>query len=383
MFEIRMPKMGLTMTTGTVVKWHKKEGDPVKKGEEILDISTEKITNTVEAPADGVLIKIIAPEGTELPIGGLLGLIGSPGEKAGEEISGGIKEAGGGERIKITPAAAKLAREMGVDCTLLAGTGPGGRITREDVEKAAAQVRSVQAPSEGGDKKPVSGEFIPYTGMRKAIGDNMSRSWATAPKVTHHVSVDVSRLLELRKMINEDLDEMSRVSITDLLIKIAAKALEMKPSINVSLEGGSIKLFKDINIGVAVALENGLVVPVVKNAGKKSLLQVSAKVRELAQKARENRLSLEEMSGGTFTITNLGAYGSVDFFTPIINQPESAILGVGRVVQAPAVIEGQVVPRPMMGLSLAFDHRVIDGAPAAEFLAVLIKMIERPLAAIL
>lgn len=416
--EIKMPKLGLTMTTGTVVKWLKKEGDAVKKGEEIVDITTEKITNTIEAPGDGVLLKIIAPEGAELPIGGLLGIIGEAGEKidvappsvgaAGETgkarardaelagmeaVKGAVAEqnagtAGTGERIKITPAAAKLAREMGVDYTGIIGTGPGGRITREDVETAAARVTVAQAANPVCEETPeqtmaVPCDLVPYSGMRKVIGDNMSRSWAIAPKVTHHVAADVSKLLELRKMINEDMDKENRVSITDLLVKIVAKALEMKPEINVQLDGNSIKLMKDINIGVAVALEKGLVVPVIKNANKKTLFQVNAEVKELAQKARENRLGLDEMSQGTFTVTNLGAYGSVDFFTPIINQPESAILGIGRTVETPVVVDGQVVARPVAGLSLAFDHRIIDGVPAAEFLAVLLKLLAKPVKAVL
>lgn len=407
--EVRMPKMGLTMTTGTVAKWLKKEGDAVNKGEELLEVATEKITNTIEAPADGILLRIAAPEETELPIGGLLGYIGQAGEKI--ELAGvsqqlekaeqaperevyqespATRSAGAGERVKITPAAAKLAKEMGMDYTRIAGTGPGGRITREDVENAAAQSQVPAAPAE----KPVCKEtadpggaplydLIPYSGMRKAIGDNMSRSWAAAARVTHHATVDISKLLEFRKMINEDMDSEGKVSITDLLIKITARALEARPDINVTLDGSNIKIMKDINIGVAVALEKGLVVPVVKNANKQSLFQVSAAVRDLARKARENRLGMAEMSGGTFTITNLGAYGSVDFFTPIINQPESAILGIGRTVETPVAIEGQILVRPMMGLSLAFDHRVIDGAPAAEFLAVLIKLLEKPAKAVL
>lgn len=403
--------MGLTMTTGVVVKWLKKEGDAVNKGEELLEIATEKITNTVEAPADGVLLKIVAPEETELPIGGLLGFIGQAGERielAGVEQqsektaqaperevyrdSPGERSPGAGERVKITPAAAKLAKEIGFDYTRLAGTGPGGRITREDVEHAVARAQDFSADSPA--EKPVGKEtagpggaalydLIPYSGMRKAIGDNMSRSWAAAARVTHHVAVNIAKLLEFRKMINEDLENEGKVSLTDLLIKITARALEIRPDINVSLDGSNIKIMKEINIGVAVALEKGLVVPVVKNANKQSLFQVSAQVRDLARKARENRLSLDEMSGGTFTVTNLGAYGSVDFFTPIINQPESAILGIGRTVETPVVIDGQVTVRPMMGLSLAFDHRVIDGAPAAEFLAVLIKLLEKPAKAVL
>lgn len=391
-FEIFMPKMGLTMSKGTVAKWLKKEGDAVKKGEEILEVMTEKITNTIEAPADGILLKIVVPEGEEVYIGSLLGIIGAAGETLDgignkPSISPAIASGGEGvEKIKITPAARKLAQENGIDYTNLSGTGPGGRITREDIEKAIAGLAPEPAKRETNvyeekaesDRKNIA-EVIPYTGMRKAIGDNMAHSWAVAPKVTHHVSVDVTNLLTLRKTLNEDRKEKEKISISDLLVKIVAKALEMKPHINVTLDKSEIKVLNDINIGLAVALEKGLVVPVIRNANKKSLSQISREVKELAQKARENRISPEEMRGGTFTITNLGPYGSVDWFTPIINQPEAAILGIGRIVEQPVVYQGQITIRTMMGLSLAFDHRVIDGAPAAEFLAVVLKLIESPM----
>ncbi len=185
-------------------------------------------------------------------------------------------------------------------------------------------------------------------------------------------------MLELRNRINVSLGKESKISVTDLLVKITAKALEMRPGINVSLNGNVVKKLKDINIGVAVALENGLLVPVIKNVDKKDLTQISKELKDLTEKAKNRKIGIEEMSGGTFTISNLGGFKSVDFFTPIINQPESAILGVGRTVETPIVIDGKIVIRPLMGLSLAFDHRVIDGAPAAEFLAVLLHLIANP-----
>ncbi|HHW04222.1 MAG TPA: 2-oxo acid dehydrogenase subunit E2 [Thermoanaerobacterales bacterium] len=409
--EIVMPKLGLTMTKGTVEKWLKKEGDLVQKGDSLLEISTEKLTNTVESPGDGILLKIVAEEGAELPIGTVLGFIGEAGEhidvagkvnmpkmnnsleaSSGPEKQEGNEEnndSGFGKKVKISPAALNLARDLNIDYTLVVGTGPGGRITREDVKRYVEQMQTGKVEKQDNAtvsdiKAPVSFEEIPYAGLRKVIGEKMSRSWTLAAKVTAHVSADVSKLLQLRTMINEDLEnEEDRISITEMLVKLVAKALEIKPMINVSLEGDSIKVMKDINIGVAVALENGLVVPVVRNADKKGLYQLSKEVKELVRKAREGRLSLDEMSGGTFTITNLGTYGSVDYFTPIINQPESAILGIGRIAEAPMVINGQIVARPMMGLSLSFDHRLIDGAPAAEFMAVLLRIIANPFRAIL
>jgi pyruvate dehydrogenase E2 component (dihydrolipoamide acetyltransferase) len=376
---INMPKMGLSMKTGTVAKWLKKEGDNVKKGEPVVEVMTDKITNSVESPDDGVLLKIVADKKTKLPIGGLMGIIGAPGEDisallaavpAGTAAAAPSSPAAG-EKVKISPAARKLAEENGIDYARIAGTGPEGRITRDDVEKAIAEG---VGPA---DDRPTL-EVIPYEGMRKVIGDNMANSWAVAPKVTHQTSLDMTQLLALRKKINNGVKDKDKISIIDLLVKAVARALEIKPKVNATLDGDEIKVLKDINVGVAVALDDGLIVPVVRNADQKKLAQISEEIKDLAKRARKNKLEPDEMSGGSFTITNIGAYGSVDWFTPIINQPESAILGVGRTVERPVVVDGQIVARPMMGLSLAFDHRVVDGAPAAEFLGVLINLIENP-----
>ena len=378
--QIAMPKMGLSMKTGTVAKWLKNEGDSVKKGEAVVEVMTEKITNKVESPQDGVLLKIVAPKGTKLPINGLMGVVGAAGEEIAELLKGAPAAsaaatasagAADGEKVKISPAARKLAEENSIDYRRLAGTGPEGRITREDVERAI--VDGVPAA----DERPTL-EVIPYEGMRKAIGDNMANSWTVAPKVTHHTSVDLSALMALRKKINDGVRDREKTSITDLLVKAVARALEKKPALNVTLDGEQIKVLKEINIGVAVALADGLVVPVVRNADKKSLYEVGKEIRDLAKRARRNKLEPDEMTGGSFTITNIGAYGSVDWFTPIINQPESAILGIGRTVERPVAVDGQIAIRPLMGLSLAFDHRVVDGAPAAQFLGILIDLIENP-----
>lgn len=369
--DIIMPKLGLTMTKGTVAKWLKKEGEIVSKGEDILEVTTDKITNTVEAPGNGTLIKIIVNEGDELPCGSVLGIIGEDGEKIeNKEVAP--------KKVKITPSARKLAQEKGIDYKQIEGTGPGGRITKEDIEKVI-----IPSSPESVKVEESIDEIIPYTGMRKAIGDNMLKSWMTSPMVTHHVKVDVTNLLYLRKSINEDCTDEEKVTITDILVKILAKAVEKSPYINATLEGDKIKILKDVNIGIAIAIEKGLVVPVIRDAGKQTILQISERIKEIGQKARENGLSMEDMSGATITITNLGSYGSVDWFTPIINQPESAILGVGRIVKEPVVFEEKITIRSMMRLSLSFDHRIIDGAPAAEFLGILLKLIESPARAII
>ncbi|MGD0152286.1 MAG: dihydrolipoamide acetyltransferase family protein [Thermacetogeniaceae bacterium] len=374
---IAMPKMGLSMKTGTVAKWLKNEGDSVKKGEAVVEVMTEKITNKVESPIEGVLLKVVAPKGAKLPIGGLIAVVGAAGEEIADLLKGAPVAAAAstgtpaGEKVKISPAARKLAEENGIDYQRLAGTGPEGRITREDVERAI-----VEGVPSADDRATL--EAIPYEGMRKAIGDNMANSWTVAPKVTHHTSVDLSALLALRKKINNGVKDKDKTSVTDLLVKAVARALEKKPGLNVTLDGEQIKILKEINIGVAVALADGLVVPVVRDADKKGLYEVGKEIRDLAKRARRNKLEPDEMTGGSFTITNIGAYGSVDWFTPIINQPESAILGIGRTVERPVVVDGQIAIRPLMGLSLAFDHRVVDGAPAAQFLGILIDLIENP-----
>ncbi|WP_094607129.1 Dihydrolipoyllysine-residue acetyltransferase component of pyruvate dehydrogenase complex [Sporomusa silvacetica DSM 10669] len=390
--QINMPKLGLSMKEGTVGKWLKKEGDTIKKGEALLEVMTDKIANKIDAPADGLLLKIVADKKAKLPVGGLLGIMGD----AGEDISGllaaaansakaapaakaaasqpGMQKtvnAANGAKVKISPSARALAQENGVDYTRIIGTGPEGRIVKEDVEKAMEEI------SMGADERPTL-EVIPYEGMRQAIGENMANSWAIAPKVTQHVGVDLSALQALRATINSDVKDADKISITDMLVKALAKALELYPRINSTLSGEEIKVLQDVNVGVAIAIPDGLVVPVVRNANKKSLADISKEIKDFAKRARKNKLDPEEMTGGSFTITNLGGYGSVDYFTPIINQPESAILGIGRTVKTPVVVGDQIVIRPIMGLSLAFDHRVIDGAPAAEFLALVMKLIEQP-----
>jgi len=286
-----------------------------------------------------------------------------------------------------------MAQEHNIDYARIQGTGPDGRITKEDIEAALAfPAAAPQAPlpAAGFDAAPrpdgaswaapLPGSFEerPYSGVRRIIGDRMLESWSAAPKVTHHARADAKALLELRASINETLEKEERVSVTDMLVKITAMALRQKLFMNVSLRGDRIVTFREVHLGVAVALEGALIVPVIRNADEKSLTRISRELKDLSRRARENALAPEEISGGTFTLTNLGGYRSTEFFTPVINQPESAILGVGRTNDMPVAMDGEVAVRPMTALSLAHDHRVIDGAPAAEFLALLIELIEHP-----
>jgi pyruvate dehydrogenase E2 component (dihydrolipoamide acetyltransferase) len=376
---IAMPKLGLAMKVGTVGKWLKNEGDKVKKGEALVEVMTDKITNKVESPAEGILLKIVSAKGAKLPIGGLMGVIGEVGEDIADILAAGPvdtaapapKAAAAGEKVKISPAARKLAEDNGIDFTRISGTGPEGRITKEDVEKA------IENGVGAADDRPTI-KVVPYEGMRRAIGENMAASWTANAKVTQHISVDMSGILAMRKMINEGVKDKDKISVTALLTKAVARAIEINSDVNITLDGDEIKTLKDINIGMAVAVPDGLIVPVIRNANIKKLSEVNAEINDLAKRARKNKLNPDEMGGATFTITNLGGYGSVDWFTPIINPPEAAILGVGRTVEKPVAVNGEVVVRPMMGLSLSFDHRILDGAPAAAWLAVLMQLIENP-----
>lgn len=400
--ELVMPKLGLTMTEGLIINWLKAEGEMVQAGEGVLEIETEKLTNIVESPVNGTILKIIGEVGETLPIAAVLAYIGESGEMIAETAGSGarIVESEPGEseikyeseikqetvpvisrndsgRIKASPAARALARSLGIEYTDLAGTGPGGRIIKQDIEDAYSSKRVMIAPSSS--KRPRDGSSMPYTGIRKAIGEGMSKSWSIAPMVTHHVKADVTELVSLREQLNDGCkDGDVKVSITDLFAKITAYTIMEFPVMGATLKDNEIHIPGVVNIGVAVALEKGLVVPVIRNADAKTLFEISMESKALITKARNNALGLDDMSGGTFTITNVGGYGSVDYFTPIINQPESAILGIGRAVKEPVVRDEAIVIRFMAGLSLTFDHRVIDGAPAAEFLAALLRHIEKP-----
>ena len=399
--KLVMPKLGLSMTEARIIEWFKNEGDAVQKGDGVLNIETEKIMYTVEAPAAGVLLKIFAKVGDVMPIGATLAYIGEAGEQvpeagqagtaereetaapaaAKEHVSHGEKP-GRSSKIRISPVAKALAEKLNIDYTAIRGSGPNGRIVKEDIiaqSESAAQATAAEQAQKGTTTEADTLDRIPYSGMRKSIGTNMSRSWNLAPKVTQNMLVDVTELLEFRKKLNGDLaDGQIKISVTDMLTKIVAKAIKKHPIINSVLEEDSIRLLRNINIGIAVSLEQGLIVPVIKDADKKDVFTIGKEIRKLTEKARTNSLKLEDIQGGTFTITNVGAYGSVDFFTPIINQPESAILGVGRIKEAPAVINREITIRSLMGFSLSFDHRVIDGAPAAQFLATIMEYLKNP-----
>ncbi len=349
--KVLMPRLSLTMKEGTVAQWFKREGETVKKGEPVVEVLSEKVTYEVEAPASGVLRKIFAEEGMDVPVAETLGIITAPDEELQEVVEAPK------ERIAASPAAKRLAREHDIDLAQVKGTGPEGRIIEDDVRSFLQAMEIV----------PLVREVIPLTGIRKTAAERVSFSAQRAPHSTITMEVDMSEAAKLRERL--------QVSYTDILVKAVAKALTEHPIINSTLENDEIKVFADINVGVAVATDRGLIVPVIRNADQKSIERIASSVKEVVNKTRQGKLSKEELTGGTFTVTNLGMYG-VDVFTPIINPPETAILGVGRVVERPAVVKGQIVARLIMQLSLSYDHRVVDGAPAAEFLQKVKELLE-------
>lgn len=435
--ELLMPKLGLTMTEGTIDEWKKKEGDAVQKGEILYSVATDKLTNDVESDADGVLLKILVAEGETVPCKTLVGWIGAPGEAVPDgaapvapaaeapaaPASGSVAAAvsavparPAGAYVPATPYAKKLAKEKGFDLAQVPATGYKGVIVAKDVlaftpAAAAAAAPAVKASplaakvaaDLGIDLSAVNAhgrvlaqdilaylestrekaepaaadareETKPMSGMRKAIARNMLASVQTSPTVTFNLGIDMSEMKRYREQLKA---KEIKVSYTDLLVKFVSKALTEFPLLNCSVEDNKIIYKHYVNMGVAVALDNGLVVPNIQDADKKSLTEISAEVKELAKLAREGKLPPEKLRGGTFTITNLGMYG-IESFTPIINQPEVAILGVNTMEDKVVVRNGEMVIRPIMNLSLTADHRVVDGSVAAQFLQRVKSLMENP-----
>jgi pyruvate dehydrogenase E2 component (dihydrolipoamide acetyltransferase) len=361
--KVVMPKLSLTMKEGTVGKWYKKEGDTIEKGEPIVEVISEKATYDLEAPASGILKKILAEAGVDAPVNAVLAFITAPdeiiseAEAQAEERSQAAEEVE--KRVLTSPAAKRLAKEHGIDLSTVKGSGPEGRISEEDVNRFIEEAKGVL---------PRVKEIIPLSGFRKTSAERVSMSFRTAPHSTLMMEIDVSKAKEMHEKL--------AVSYTAILAEATAKTLVEHSIINSTMEDDSIKVFESVNVGVAVATENGLIVPVIHDTDKKSLKEIDALISELTDKARQGKLTKEELSGGTFTVTNLGMYG-VDFFTPIINPPEAAILAMGKITEKPVVINGQIEVKPTMMLSLSYDHRIVDGAPAAEFLRKIKEKIEK------
>ena len=403
-FEVKMPQLGLTMEEGTVTKWVKQEGDTVKAGDVILEITTDKLTSEVESEHDGVLLKIVAQEGEDVPVKGVLAYIGEAGEQVGGVASAPAvapveKEAPvvsaaspvapvAGGRIRISPLAKKTAAKLGVDYTTVAGSGPLGRIVQKDILAAAEAAKAAPAPvaqaaaEKAAPKKTAlelmdGDEVVKLAGMRKVVSERMTKSAQEIPTVTQNVRIDVTELMAFRKKINNDLGV--KYSLNDYVLKATAKALKNNKHILVSIDGDRIIKRAHVNIGMAVALEDGLIVPVIKDADKMSLGEISEAARDLAERARTNKLSMDEYKGSTFSISNLGMFG-VETFNPIINQPDAGILGVCA-VQDELVMdaEGNITKRQFMRISFTFDHRLIDGATAAKFELAVKELLENPM----
>jgi pyruvate dehydrogenase E2 component (dihydrolipoamide acetyltransferase) len=454
------------MEKGKVIEWLKQEGDSLAKGEPMVVIETDKVVTEVEAPTDGVLVRIVVGQEEERPIGATLALLGSPGEHLSDadiqqllggesaEVTSSASPAVGavsgaaqvstatapapsaGDRVKISPVARKFAQQKGLDPASISGTGPGGRITKEDVMRAAEApaAPAVAASSErvkispiarklaqeyGIDVATVSGTgpggritkddmlqvveasktapsaaavaspepvastpaaaTIPLTGIRGRVAERMYESWNTIPRVTEVMHVDMSATVAFREAMQTQWEQQFgvRISLNDLITKAVAVALIRHPRLNATMGEREVKVHGDINIGVAVNLDEGLIVPVVRHVNRKDLGQISRESRELAERARSGRLQLDDLSEGTFTITNLGTTG-IDLFTPIINPPQVAILGVGMVQRRPVVVGDALAIRPSAYLCLVFDHRALDGVPAARFLQELQQLLAKP-----
>lgn len=412
-FEVLMPQLGLTMEEGTVSQWIKHEGDAVKTGDVILEITTDKLTNEVASEHDGVLLKIVAQEGEDIPVKGLLAYIGQPGEAVGGGAAPAAVPAApaaqaapvtaapaapapaavGGVRIRISPLARKTAAKLGVDYTGIVGSGSSGRITQRDILAAAnapktaapAAVEAAAAPAPApktGSLELMEGDtVIKLAGMRKVVSQRMWASHNEIPPVTQNIKVDVTALMKFRKMLLAETGK--KYSVNDLILKATAKCLRQHPEMLVSLDGDQIIQRAHVNLGMAVALDAGLIVPVIRDADKLSLDALSAAAKDLATRAKENKLGADEYKGSTFTVSNLGMFG-IETFTPIINQPDAAILGVCAIHdELDMDDEGKLFKKQVMRLSCTLDHRLLDGSVVAKFEMDLRDLLQSPMSILL
>lgn len=432
--EVFMPKLSSTMEVGTLLEWFKEEGESVEVGEPLFEIMTDKINIEVESYEEGILLKKYYDVEDEVPVNEIVAFIGEANDKAPDNPPAAsneeqVEEEAAAEKavsqeeaatsgasiskVRATPAARRVARENNLSIEIIQGTGSNGRIHEQDViaalntdsSKLVTPLAAKIAADQGIDPDSIQGtgargkvvkqdvlgqqntsaqetgelERIKLKGLRKAVADKMLQSARSIPHVTLTTDVDMSKAIEVRKALLPTIEAQTgyRVSYTEIIMKATASVLKNHPRVNASLIDNEIVMNQAINLGLAVAVEDGLIVPSVPNVDKAGLAELTTLSKELGKKARNNKLTPDEMRGSTFTISNLGMY-AIDGFTPIINAPETAILGVGRIVEKPVVIDHVVEVRPMMVLSLSFDHRAIDGAPAAAFLTELKERLENP-----
>jgi pyruvate dehydrogenase E2 component (dihydrolipoamide acetyltransferase) len=425
--NIEMPKLSDTMTEGTLIKWHKKLGDTVSIGDVLAEVETDKATMEMEAFDEGVITEILIQEGEKAPIGGVLAVLdgdsGSPAPAAktpakapapaapqAASQAAPAPQASHGGRVKASPLARKVAGALGVDLSSVTGTGPAGRIVKEDVENASAapsskpkepsqaasaaaklteavKARATAAPAPVSAPAPAAimptakegDERIELSSMRKIIASRLLTSKTTIPHFYLHMEVDAAPLMTLRKQVNDQAEKThgNKYSVNDFILKATINATQAVPAINASFAGDHIVKFKHVGLSVAIAVEDGLVTPVIKQAETKSLLAISRAVKDFAVRAKDKKLKPDEFDGGTITVSNLGAWG-IDSFDAIVNPPQAAILSVGAAIEKPVVKNGQIVPGLRMNIGVSADHRVVDGAVAAAFLAEVKKLIENP-----
>lgn len=428
---MEMLALSPTMEEGTLAEWHKKEGDKVEAGEILAEVETDKATMEMESFYSGTILKLLAEGGQTVTVGAPLAIIGEPGEDISALLvklgAGGASEAkepeekgpeekgpeekgpeekgpegeqgvelsapvsapargeGGEERLKSSPLARRMAREEGIDITDLRGSGPGGRIIKRDIEQALSQPAAKApsaasraiAPAALGD---VPGTEVKLSQMRKAIARRLVDVWQSTPHFYLSMSIDMARAMALRKELNAQLAAAGmdfKISVNDMIVKGCALALRAYPKMNVAYQGETVFAFDEVNIGVAVAVEDGLITPTIRRADEKSLGQIARETRELAGRARDKKLKPEEYAGHTFSISNLGMYG-IDDFLAVINPPDSAILACGAVQQVPVVRDGALEVGTIMKVSLSCDHRAVDGAVGAEFLQQVKNLLENP-----
>ncbi len=426
--NIEMPKLSDTMTEGTLIKWHKKVGDSVEIGDILAEIETDKATMEMEAFDDGTITEILIQEGEKAPIGGILAVLDGDSNELATSAPAAPTIApsttattlptaiavplvpSSGERIKASPLAKKVAADLGVDLSSITGSGPAGRIVKSDVEAQgtassgakkpttespeaaaatalAASIKSkVAAPAGAAIVAPAilptakdGDEIIQLSSMRKIIASRLLTSKTTIPHFYLHVDVDAAPLMALRQQVNAQSEQThgNKYSVNDFILKAVISATEAVPAVNASFAGDHIVKFKNVGLSVAIAVEDGLVTPVIKEAESKSLLAISRAVKDFAIRAKDKKLKPSEFDGGTITVSNLGAWG-IESFDAIVNPPQAAILSVGAAIEKPVVKNGQIVPGLRMNLGLSCDHRVVDGAVAAQFLSEIKKLIEQP-----
>ncbi len=421
--KVYMEALSPTMEEGRVVTWHKRDGDPVKTGETIAEVETDKAIMDLVARADGILRRITVAEGQTVPVGSVVAVIAAPGEAIGEAAappsrqppavsappvrspqSPVVSALADATRVKASPLARRIARESGVDLKLVTGSGPGGRVTKRDLEDAAAATARPAAPAPTAATMPAGAptaprptppaavptppsggpayQDVPLTQLRKTIAKRLATSLGPIPHFFLTTEVDMERAAEARAVLNQQLGEQEKISFNDIIIKATALALTKHRACNAWFQEDHIRSWNEVHVGMAVAVEDGLIAPVIHHADRKSLAEIGRETRELAEKARSRRLQPADYTGSTFSVSNLGAF-DIDQFTAVINPPEAGILAVGAIAPRSVVVDGQVVPRRRVRLTMSCDHRVIDGATGAAFLKTLKQMLENPLAMLL